>query len=550
MLSFCAVLLASACIGETIEFDLEPGERWWGGSVGSGGEMPFSGKTVFGSTLVGNPGGNQVVGLFLSSRGRCLWSDAPFDYAFSNGHFRARGPAPLRLDAAGERTLRGARELAVKKYMPPSGRCPDEMLFTAPQWNTWIELTYNQNERDIRAYADSILSHGFPPCVIMIDDTWQEGYGVWRFNPARFPDPKGMCDYLHSRGFKVMLWVVPYVSPDTPEFRELRDAKGLLMDAERRGECAIFPWWNGYSAAIDLSSGGGVAWFRGRLDSLCRDYGIDGFKFDGGSMSVYSKRRFKAEDPRASTSEAQARLYGEFALGYPLAEVKSTWQMGNSPLAQRLRDKHHRWRDVARCIADMNAAQLLGYQYCAPDMIGGGEWQSFRPGAKFSKKLVVRYAQAAALMPAMQFSLDPWRVMKDPGDEKYLDAVTKAVKVRESHMPKILKLVRNAAEKGTPITCPMDYAFPWQGFEDVQDQFVLGDDLIVAPIVDDTDSRTVRLPAGRWIDDLGHAVEGPAIIQLKDVPVDRLPRWTLSGHPLAAPCEKKSKYPLATASPI
>ena len=54
-------------------------------------------------------------------------------------------------------------------YFPSDGRIPDELLFTHPQYNTWIELMYDQNEADILAYAEAIIANGYPPGVLMID---------------------------------------------------------------------------------------------------------------------------------------------------------------------------------------------------------------------------------------------------------------------------------------------------------------------------------------------------------------------------------------------
>ena len=49
------------------------------------------------------------------------------------------------------------------EWFPPSGKTPDLLFFSAPQYNTWIELTYHQNEKDILAYAQSMLDNGLPP---------------------------------------------------------------------------------------------------------------------------------------------------------------------------------------------------------------------------------------------------------------------------------------------------------------------------------------------------------------------------------------------------
>ena len=59
----------------------------------------------------------------------------------------------------------------------------------------------------------------------MIDDTWQLGYGTWEFDPRRFADPKGMVGKLHEQGFKVLLWMCPFVSMDSPAFRLLEHGR-------------------------------------------------------------------------------------------------------------------------------------------------------------------------------------------------------------------------------------------------------------------------------------------------------------------------------------
>lgn len=62
----------------------------------------------------------------------------------------------------------------------------------------------------------------------MIDDNWQKDYGNFNFRPDKFPNPKAMVDELHAMGFKVMLWVSPFVSPDSEEFRYLK-TKGIWI---------------------------------------------------------------------------------------------------------------------------------------------------------------------------------------------------------------------------------------------------------------------------------------------------------------------------------
>ena len=186
--------------------------------------------------------------------------------------------------------LASAYRYVSKAYFPPNGRIPDPAMFAVPQYNTWIELQYDQRESRILEYAKNIIDKGYPPGVLMIDDTWQANYGTWEFAADRFNDPKGMMAKLHGMGFKVMLWVCPFVSADSESFRYLAK-KGLLLLSNQtnkpvdwsrtaQNEVAIVRWWNGYSALLDLTNPDARTWFNDRPNHLVTNYGVDGFKFD------------------------------------------------------------------------------------------------------------------------------------------------------------------------------------------------------------------------------------------------------------------------------
>ena len=155
-------------------------------------------------------------------------------------------------------------------------------------------------------------------------------------------------------------------------------------------------------------------------------------------------------------------------------------------------------------------------------MIGGGSFASFLPGCEINEDLIVRSAQVHALMPMMQFSVAPWRVL----DSEHLDAVKKAVSIREDMLPRIISLMEKASTEGEPVVTPMEYRFPNQGFADIIDQYMLGPDMLVAPMVDEGRTREVALPAGSWKADDGTLYEGPVTITV-DVPLERIPRFIL-----------------------
>jgi len=496
---------------------LAPDTAWWSGVVAHAQQMPV--RNGYAADLRGETYGNQAQPLLLSDRGHVLWSDAPLRMVANGGSIEIESIAPITLTHAGA-TLRDAYRFASAHYFPPSGRMPDSLLFAVPQYNTWIELGYDQNEAAVLRYARGIVAHGFPPGVLMIDDNWQEDYGRWRFHPGRFHTPRAMVDSLHAMGFKVMLWVCPFVSADADVARALA-RRGLLL-RDDTGQPAIVRWWNGASALLDLSNPAATTWFVAQLDTLVRDYGIDGFKLDAGDAKFYTGTMAS----RAVTPNEQSALYGQIGLRYPLNEYRAMWRMGGQPLGERLQDKAHQWADLAIVVPQLLTEGLLGYPFTCPDMIGGGEINSLQEASgQLDQELIVRWAQTAALMPMMQFSAAPWRVL----DSTHLAATLASVRVRSQFRAYLLETARDAARTGEPMVRSLEYAYPHQGYRDVADEFLLGERLLVAPVlVKGATARTVVVPPGRWRGPDGIVVRGPRRLQVS-APLQALPYFERVG---------------------
>ena len=505
--------------GVRLEVPMLPGEHWWGLANKFGTEMPFDANSAVEIDLRADNYCNQASSFLVSDLGREIWCDEPVAARIGQGRIVLESAsAPIELYRCGA-TLREAFELGARKHFLPSGRSPDPLFFSAPQYNTWIELTYHQNEKDILAYAQSMIDHGCPPGVLMIDDTWQLGYGTWEFDPRRFSDPKGMVAKLHAMGFRVMLWTCPYVSMDTPEYRRIADGtnpddvrgyptKGWFVMDPATGRPKACEWWNGQSAMLDLTHANAVAWYREQLDRLMRDYGVDGFKFDGGEIPSCGHRLNLA--------------YSQFALDYPISEFRNAWQRQGQPIVERLLDKNHKWEDLGHLIPDMIGAGLLGHPFVCPDMVGGGQWVSFLPGSAFDAELFIRSAQVQALSPMMQFSASPWRVLDAEGQT----AVRKAVALRQRHAKYISDLAVASGRSGAPMLRNLEWEFPGRGYAAIRDEFMLGERILVAPqLKKGAKSRTVVLPPGEWTDgNTGAVTVGPAEVEVA-TPLDRLPHF-------------------------
>ena len=219
-------MLGAQALAITRTVPLLKGERFWGGCVTDGRAMPFGGET-FVRDLYGNTGGNQAQPLLISNKGRYVWNEEPFKFAFDGKDLKLESKAgKFEVGIQGD-CLREVYRYVSRTYFPSTGEIPDALLFVKPQYNTWIELIYDQSEDRIRKYVAGILANGFPSGVLMIDDNWQEDYGVWEFHPGRFADPKDMMNTLHEQGFKVMLWICPYFSPDCETFRLMNNKQRL-----------------------------------------------------------------------------------------------------------------------------------------------------------------------------------------------------------------------------------------------------------------------------------------------------------------------------------
>ncbi len=465
-------------------------EYWYGVAVGHGTRFPLCAASSYTYCPTREYTGNQESPLMLSSKGRYIWSDSPYDIKVEDGRIHLSSGADDLALHEGFHTLRGAFLDAARNHFPANGTIPPENFFIKPQYNTWAELIYDQCQEKILGYAHGILDNSLPAGILMIDDGWMRYYGSREFNLARFPDPAGMMRTLHDMGFEVMLWMCPFISPDSAEFRELSAKNMLVRNAD--GSAAIRNWWNGFSAILDLSNPGTAAWLDDLLSSLMA-MGADGFKFDAGDVYYY---RDDDITYGGVTAHEQCELWAKLGLKYRYNEYRATYRCAGLPLVERLCDKSHTWGAVARLIPDALAQGILGYPYGCPDMIGGGSFTDFLPGAPSLKpELFARYAQVAALMPMMQYSAAPWRVL----DEDHAEICRAAGRLHLQYSEKIIALARHAAGTNEPIIRYMEYEFPGEGFEAVTDQFMIGSDLLCAPVIEEgAETRNVRLPKGTW----------------------------------------------------
>ena len=494
---------------KTRQVTMLPGECFWGGSIDDGCKMPFTAETVF-SADHRKGCANQGMPMLISDHGRCIWSETPLAFSFHDGTIDLESDTDVTVEVFGD-TLKDAYLGASRTHFPFTGKLPPEEFFRTAQYNTWMEFTYHPTQEGVLSYAHAIVDHGFTPGILIIDEGWHKPYGDWTFDPVKFPDPKAMIDELHALGFKVMLWVVPFVTASGLNFiRNIRrdlnpESWDKLYMRTENGQVAVMQWWNGFSAIYDLTDPVNCASFDGQLRKLTDELGVDGFKFDGGTMNHYFSSCVINGDYRGTAAGTHSPMehniaWNDFGTRYAYHEYKDTYKGGGKPTVQRLRDRGHRWdNDGINTIIPNSLAQgLLGYPFICPDMIGGGEWSyNVKPGFHIDEELFIRMAQVSVFFPMMQFSWAPWRLLSDEA----LSVVVSAGKLHAEMADVIMAVLRETAVTGEPVVRCLEYEFPHEGYAHIHDEYLCGSDILVCPVVTKgTFEKDIVIPDGRWQD--------------------------------------------------
>ncbi len=504
----------------SIKINLLEDEHWWGGCVFFADKMPFDKNSEFFINLTAYVN-TQTSTLFLSDKGRVIWNEKGYTVTFSKGTITLESDFDVTVKKVGE-TLKEAYFYARDNYFPfKKDIHVNRAFFKNPQFNTWMEFIKEQSEESILSYAEEIVANGYEPGIIMIDDGWQQAIGTWEFNGQLYKNPKKMIERLHELGFKVMMWVAPFVSTDSPDYIKLIEPvhnKGVDHLVRNEDEQVIaFHWWNGYSAQVDMRKEGDVAFIKNQLDKLIDEYGVDGFKFDGGSYEAATLNGKISLLERRELS----KVWTEFCATYEFHEFKDNYNSGGKGYIERLLDKSHAWKGDNTLESIIPAGcfvGLMGIPFICPDMVGGGSWIAFLT-QEVDNELFMRFAETSALFPMMQFSYAPWRHTS----EQCAETCRKMAKLHADFYPYIEKCVEIAEKTGEPILRLMEYAYPNKGYATIKDQFLLGEDILVAPVVNQGEFfKNVVFPDGVWIDcNDGKEYTGNQTVKI-DAPVDKL----------------------------
>ena len=384
----------------------------------------------------------------------------------------------------------------MEDYIQHPTATPSPDVFRDPIWSTWAEYQTEIDKSTLEDFHKSIRDHNFPISQLEIDDGYSTEYGELSFDGNKFPD--GLSDLASQ--VNLTAWVHPFVDITADVFETTRDSNYFLPGYAGHS-VSLVKWWHEYGAVINYVDAETAEWQGGRLETFRTNNNLVSFKFDAGEVTYLPKCVYinNVTHP-AMFAEAYARFVGATTYA-SRAEVRIGYFTQDLPIFVRLLDRNSTWELSYHGLQSVVTAALTfgiaGYSFVLPDMIGGNG-----PDEPDSQ-LFVRWAQLNAFLPVMQFSIVPWRYSSE-----VVGFVRRMVELHRNLTDEILNLTAKSMECGYPVirpiwwlVAPNDVPPPGDPVFTVNDQFLIGENIMAAPILTDGMERQVYFPPGpdTWI---------------------------------------------------
>jgi len=402
-----------------------------------------------------------------------------------------------------------------------------------PRW----ALGYHQSrwgyksESDIYAIAEGFSQYDLPISAIHLDIDYMDGYRVFTVDTQRFPDLAGLSNELIKKDIRLVAILDPGVKYDQDFFLFSEGLKKGLFCTLPDGKLLIGLVWPGWSVYPDFTDPVVRKWW-GKQYSRLLEQGIAGIWHDmneptsfaaWGDLSLPLCTCHNLEGRRGDHRQAH-NVYGllmnksGFEAINESMPAQRPWLLSRSGWAGIGRyswvwtaDIESTWAALRQTVPTLIGLGLSGVPFSGSD-IGGFLGNP-------SAELYVRWFQFAAFTPFFRshstlgtYPREPWRF-----GEPVLSIIRDTLKLRYKLIPYFYSLAWEAMQFGFPLVRPSFWQNPdnkelWE----VEDQFLLGNSLLVAPVLEQSmTSRSVFLPSGQWYDFWNeNSYHGPGKIQL------------------------------------
>jgi alpha-glucosidase (family GH31 glycosyl hydrolase) len=426
-----------------------------------------------------------------------------------------------------------------------------------PRWafRPWISKDISTGD-DTRAFVEGFQTRGIPVGVVVLDSPWSTHYNTFIVNESRYPNFPDLLADLHAQDIRVVLWTTQMVNRTGFDVEEGGDS--YVGEAPKYAEgqtCGFFVdqgedylWWKGFGAAVDFFDPEAVGWWHRQQDALL-ELGIDGWKLDFGEqyilddvetdIGVIDRQRYSEayyEDFYAYGASKRGienfvtmvrpydRSYGFPGRFYARPE--------HAPVAW-VGDNRRDWVGLIDALDHMFRSAAAGYVVIGSD-IGGyldkDDENLIGDGIPADTLVFARWTALGALNPFMQLhgraNATPWTVPDNV--EETVALYRYWASLHDELVPWWHSMARTAQRGGAQLMTPIGAEATWPG----DYRYTLGDALLVAPILDATDTRDVPLPAGRWYDwwnAAGAPIDGGQTLAAYSVPREQFPVFVREG---------------------
>ncbi|MFD5712281.1 glycoside hydrolase family 31 protein [Streptomyces pharetrae] len=401
------------------------------------------------------------------------------------------------------------------------------------------------SEQEVRRIVAGYQERGLPLDAVHLDIDHLEEHRVFTVDPDRFAKLPQLAEELRQDGIRLVSVVDAAVKaePGDAVYDSGTAADAFVRDAS--GQLVRGLVWPGESVFPDFTHPRVRRWW-GWLYEERLAQGFSGFWHDMNEPTSFAAFG-ETTLPRSARHGLEGRGgdHREAHNVYALCMARAGYE-GLAELAPRQRpfvfsrsgwagmqryggtwsgDVATGWAGLRASLALVLGLGLCGVPYSGPDV--GGYDGSPDP------ELFLRWFQLGAYLPLFRTHAGPGAGRREPWEfgPEVLEHARTALLERRRLLPYFVTLAQLARRTGAPYVRPVWWGAPEErALRDCEDAFLLGDCLLVAPVLEPgAERRTVQLPHGRWYDTVtGRAYEGPARV-LADAPLSRIPVFARAG---------------------
>jgi alpha-D-xyloside xylohydrolase len=317
-----------------------------------------------------------------------------------------------------------------------------------------------------------------------------------------------MLGRLKARGLRICVWINPYIGQRSPLFAEGMRAGYLLK--RPNGDVWQIDMWQPGMAIVDFTNPAARQWFGDKLRALL-DMGVDSFKTDFGERIPTDVVYWDGSDP-AGMHNYYSYLYNQTVFevlrerrgdGEALVFARSATAGGQRFPVHWGGDSESTFVSMAESLRGGLSLGLSGFGFWSHD-IGG--FEGTPPGDVYKRWIAFGLLSSHSRLHGSGSYRVPWLF-----DEEAVEVLRHFTRLKCRLMPYLYAKALEAAQKGTPMMRAMLLEFPDDPACDQLDrQYMLGEALLVAPVLSADNVVAYYLPAGRWTNFFtGALLEGP-----------------------------------------